>query len=180
MGYSDLGTTGGGIEIDYFQDAVLQATCGTFQIFDNIRFRGYCVGGIAIPSIQGISHRGYLNIDDLILPGGSLVGALVQKGFYKTPYATYTPTLTYGGSSTGMLFTKQIGEYYVIGNMVFVHVSVAVHWSGRLERFRRRTGYCLVALHRQRLQRLNARDGSGNRCRRNGRTREPYHRIHSG
>lgn len=43
---------------------------------------------------------------------------------------TFTPTLTFGGSSTGITYTVQSGSYWKLGNLVFVNVHITLSNKG--------------------------------------------------
>lgn len=54
-------------------------------------------------------------------------GAFTAKTYTNT---TFTPTLTFGGGSTAITYTTQVGFYTVIGNLVTVSINLVLSSKG--------------------------------------------------
>lgn len=44
--------------------------------------------------------------------------------------ATFTPVLNFGGATTGIAYTTQLGEYTKIGNVVFINITIVLSSKG--------------------------------------------------
>ena len=55
-----------------------------------------------------------------------------------TAFASWTPTLQFGGAAVGMTFTTQVGTYVRVGNLVFVNFFLLLSAKGSS------TGTCTV------------------------------------
>lgn len=53
---------------------------------------------------------------------------------------TYSPAITFGGGSTGITYTTQLGKYYVIGSLVFLDIFILLSSKGSS------TGTALISL----------------------------------
>jgi len=131
---------GGGINFGYYQDDVLQATSSA-KVFDNITLRGVFENDITTGTTFTGNGRVKLNIEDRVSLAGT-PSILNGKGFYTTARSTYTPVLKIGGSTTGITYSAQSGEYYEIGNLVFGNVRLTLSSKGA------QTGVVTVTLPR--------------------------------
>lgn len=72
----------------------------------------------------------YINITDAT--GGTNGGLMVNGGSPLTSYieGTWTPTLAFGGASTGITYTTQAGKYTRIGNVVNYTLTITLSSKG--------------------------------------------------
>jgi len=91
---------------------------------------GTCnIGGV----VQSILSTGILNpttLTGVATNSGSISfdGGNNKLDFYET--GTWTPTLTFGGGSTGIVYTFQQGRYTRIGNIVHYHIFLQISNKG--------------------------------------------------
>jgi hypothetical protein len=84
----------------------------------------------AIPAVNnGVTVQEAL-LQIMLLFGANIqIGSPSQiTGLYST--GTFTPTLTFGGVSTGITYSVQTGEYTEIGNVVFFYIKITLTSKG--------------------------------------------------
>lgn len=81
---------------------------------DNHNHSGGPTGGVPIPTA---------GIED-----GSITAAKLNASFYDT--GTFTPALSFGGSSVGITYSNQTGKFWKIGAMVFFSVDIVLTSKG--------------------------------------------------
>lgn len=66
---------------------------------------------------------GNLYTPGLTFDGSNVISAYIDK-------QSWTPTLTFGGGSTGLTYTTQLGTYSRIGSLVFVACTIILSAKG--------------------------------------------------
>lgn len=111
--------TGVGVEFQYYQDSTLTASSSS-NLFDGIRLSGVHEQPVTVSVTQEVA--GTLNTDELVILAGSRNTPFVGTGFIDSKhagYATYTPVLKIGGSTTGITYAvTTFAEYWRDGQWV--------------------------------------------------------------
>jgi hypothetical protein len=104
------------------------------KIFTAINLAGVIYDGSTVTTnvVQNMSNLGLLNCDGLAPITGALSIVRNKYGFYRYPYSTYTPTITIGGSSAGITYSGQLGEYWVVGDRIKGTARVTLSSKGGL------------------------------------------------
>lgn len=80
---------------------------------------------------NALTGLGTLNQSLLIFSNTSATSNVSTLGNFSTGITgTFLPALSFGGSSTGITYTTQIGTYVVIGKMVYVLIDVTINSKG--------------------------------------------------
>jgi hypothetical protein len=104
------------------------------KIFTAIALSGVIYDGSTVTTsvVQNMSNLGLLNCDALTSITGAISIVRNKYGFFRYPYATYTPTITIGGSSVGITYSGQLGEYWVVGDRIKGTARVTLSSKGGL------------------------------------------------
>jgi hypothetical protein len=103
---------------------------------NNVQFYGYQNGNIqfitnsnATPRLT-ITNGGILQISSGITFPATAVAATDANTLDDYEEGTFTPTLTFGGGSTGIAYLYQLGQYTKVGNLVTVTIRLALTSKG--------------------------------------------------
>ena len=125
--------TGVGVDFSYLQTGSLQSS-SSVNLWDGIVLKGIFEQAPVVNSTQNgaTAAWGSLNTDEVVLLNGSLTTIWNNKGFRdnKTIYQTFTPTLRINGSTTGITYTTQTGEYWREGRFIRVAYRIVLSNKG--------------------------------------------------
>ena len=136
--------SGSVIQITTNRVSITSSTSSSNYI-DNIALF-FQMGGTASPgpcsvNLNGIGAKPLLDstsqsLGASVLPSGALVGIHYDRtlGAFRVSHGTeprektttFTPTITIGGSSTGITYSAQNGRYVRIGNLVWVDIRIVL------------------------------------------------------
>jgi hypothetical protein len=101
---------------------VYNNTSGAFNL--TLRYNG----GTGVVLLQGYAQRCYHNGTNLYAAGDPFVPATsVTAG---SAWTSFTPTLRFGGGSTGITYTTQLGRYTRVGNLVAFNIVLILTSKG--------------------------------------------------
>ena len=99
---------------------------------DDSSASGLVVYNSSLASKFSVRNDGYITAAGDIQVGGSLYvgGAAAANALDDYEEGTWTPTLRFGGSTTGISYSSQLGRYTKIGDTVHVQVFIALSSKG--------------------------------------------------
>jgi hypothetical protein len=102
---------------------------GTFGSGDNEHNNADIIGGLQIDTSQNV----VVPVGDIKVTGANKGISFADNGdvldIYRDSEA-FTPTVTFGGGSTGVTYSTQAGRYTRIGNMVMFNIAIVLTSKG--------------------------------------------------